>query len=81
VTIKQIPTLSLLKSFEVLRIPNEVYQDTVDWYLSDDVDQAWSGEDSNHFEVAYIQENRTEMPVGLPREDHRECMDDRSAEV
>ena len=77
-----IQTLSLSKSLappvtglEILRLPDKVRQETIDWYLSDDVDQAWSGQDSNHFEVAYLKEESTEVSVNLSRADHRECMD------
>ena len=50
-------------------------------YLLDDVDQARSRKDSYYTEVAGLSKEGTQVFVDLPREDHRQCMDGRSAEV
>jgi len=52
-----------------------------DWYLLDDVDQARSGQDPYHTEVAGLTKESTEVSPDMPGTHHRECVDGRGKEI
>ena len=63
-----------LNLYEILQVPNEMCQASLNRYLFNDVGEAWGRKDFNYTQVAGIPKESTQVPTDMPGTHHRERM-------